>query len=318
MSSKLSKVVLTMACMAGFSASFVQARTFAAPHVFDQKGRISNTPFTFDTTLFFDYAGTIEATVGMQFFGGNDAPLECDLGPMPPFSSVIPAQQSLSVSMEDIADPVGGFPQDGHIRLGYGIFVVGGADPENVAIQGFVVNSHTSAFDLSVFGFEPVPISSSSAVQRTLVIPHVLETSGTLSSSNSTPVYDTEISLLYAAGMGDLPDGATGECSVGITVGGVELLPRLRLGSAQGALRSATLRLDDLLVAAGLPTDFAGPVSLDVTGDAWALSSTAFVQHGLDVSNLDDESFFLNAAVPEPTSLALLGASAVLLLRRKM
>ena len=287
------------------------------PHVLEKSGRISNTPFTFDTSIFANYVGASDATVGMGFLGNNGAAFECVNGPMPPFSTVMNAQQNtVDISMEDIAASAGGFPADGHVKLGFGVIVVGGADPENVAVQGFVVNSHTGPFDLSVFGFDPVPISADAAVQRTYVIPHVLETSGRLSSVNTNPLYDTDISLLYTGGLGDLPDGATGACAVEITLGGVTM-PPVMLGSLQGMNRKQSIRVDDLLLSAGLPPDFDGPISFDVTGDAWAFASTAFVQHGLDVDNLDSQSYFMNAAVPEPTVLTALSAIGALALTRR-
>lgn len=33
-------------------------------------------------------------------------------------------------------------------------------DPDGVAIQGWTLTAHASAFDLSVFGFEPQPIEA--------------------------------------------------------------------------------------------------------------------------------------------------------------
>ena len=41
------------------------------------------------------------------------------------------------------------------VVLGFGVMVLGGADPDNVNSHEFVVNSHVGAFDLSVFGFSP-------------------------------------------------------------------------------------------------------------------------------------------------------------------
>ena len=43
------------------------------------------------------------------------------------------------------------------------VFVNFGDGEEEVNLQGFVVNAHTSAFDLSVFGFDPVPIQAPAA-----------------------------------------------------------------------------------------------------------------------------------------------------------
>jgi hypothetical protein len=44
------------------------------------------------------------------------------------------------------------------VKLGFGVIVVGGQDPDGVNVQGFVVNSHVN--DLAVFGFDPQPISA--------------------------------------------------------------------------------------------------------------------------------------------------------------
>ncbi|MBS1902316.1 MAG: hypothetical protein JSS75_01270 [Bacteroidetes bacterium] len=51
----------------------------------------------------------------------------------------------------------------------------------DVKIQGFVVNSHTSAVDLAVFGFEPQPVAAASSTKE-FVLPHVLESSGKIGS----------------------------------------------------------------------------------------------------------------------------------------
>ena len=42
--------------------------------------------------------------------------------------------------------------------VGFGVVVVGGGDPDGVNMQVFTVNSHTSAFDMAVFGYEPQPL----------------------------------------------------------------------------------------------------------------------------------------------------------------
>ena len=43
-------------------------------------------------------------------------------------------------------------------KTGFGVLVAGGDSADGVNLQGFVVNSHTGAFDLSVFRFEPTPL----------------------------------------------------------------------------------------------------------------------------------------------------------------
>ncbi len=51
----------------------------------------------------------------------------------------------------------------------------------DVKIQGFVVNSHTSALDLAVFGFEPQPVAAAST-RKAYAVPHVLESSGKINA----------------------------------------------------------------------------------------------------------------------------------------
>lgn len=58
----------------------------------------------------------------------------------------------------------------------------------NVKIQGFVVNSHTSPFDLAVFGFEPQPLQA--ATKRAFVAPHVFESSGRCSAKITISNFD--------------------------------------------------------------------------------------------------------------------------------
>src|SRR5207249_2879173 len=72
-------------------------------------------------------------------------------------------QRKLSIRVDDLIVAKGGFPAGGGgaaslIVTGFAVIVVGGDSPDAVNLQAFVVNSHTSAFDLSVFGFEPQPI----------------------------------------------------------------------------------------------------------------------------------------------------------------
>src|SRR4030095_1439585 len=74
--------------------------------------------------------------------------------------------RKVSIRLDDlIMSNGGGF--DTTVKLGFGVIVVGGANPDAINIQGFVVNSHTGPFDLSVFGFDPVPLDSAPQLRRT-------------------------------------------------------------------------------------------------------------------------------------------------------
>jgi hypothetical protein len=166
---KLATLVAMAALLVFVGAGFLQARTFVLPHVLEKSGRITNTQFTFDTSIFVNYvagqgeipAGT-GATVDLFLFdsvgnflkvGGNEV---CSTTAACHFSVGGSANRKLQIVVDDLLSAKGTF----NVALGYGVLVVGGDDPTHVAVQGFVVNSHTSAFDLSVFGFAPVEISA--------------------------------------------------------------------------------------------------------------------------------------------------------------
>lgn len=77
----------------------------------------------------------------------------------------------------------------------YTVVVVDGAGNDvtnliraSVKIQGFVVNSHSGAFDLAVFGFEPQPVQASS--KRTFAAPHVFESKGRCSAKVTITNFD--------------------------------------------------------------------------------------------------------------------------------
>lgn len=131
-----------------------------------------------------------------------------------------PNPRKVAIGLDTLAD---GRKAPFTVTLGYGIIVVNGANADGVNLQGFVVNTHANAFDLSVFGFEPQPIRTnmdgggasgpSLAVAvaptpehpkgsvTTYVLPHVLETKGTIVSPQNT--FDTEFSVTYSPGIGN-------------------------------------------------------------------------------------------------------------------
>jgi hypothetical protein len=67
-------------------------------------------------------------------------------------------ERRANLRLDDLIRGNGTFPKP--VKLGFGVIVVNGADPAGVNLQGFVVNAHTGPFDLSVFGFEPQPLTA--------------------------------------------------------------------------------------------------------------------------------------------------------------
>ncbi len=245
-------------------------RTFVIPHVLEQSGSTLTTPFTFDTEVFAVYTGGLAgitgtggATVELYLFDQTTGlPMQGGSGSVcnPCTFGVNSSQRKQSIRVEDLIQAAGGYGGS-NARLGYGVLVVGGADADKVAVQGFIVNSHSSSFDLSVFGFEPTPITATplanSAVSPgTYVIPHILERSGTVSTTPHT--FDTELHMMYTAGLGGTPSGggagvsfylydSTGQAMQGSS--GPVCNPCMY--SLTDANRKQTIRIDDLIVANG-------------------------------------------------------------------
>ena len=218
--------MVTLAALAWTGAA--SARTFVVPHVLDSSGHITSTPYTFDTIFYLDYVGGVACVGG----GQQDVPVDVYLydnsgTPMrglngadvcnPCTTTIGAGHRKASLSVEDLFGSSGGMQG---VKTGFGIIVVGGADPENVAVQGFVVNAHTSAFDLSVFGFDPVPItvaakSADASLDkagaalpcgRVYTTGHLMATGGVASGTPYT--FDNSMFMTYTAGLAGQPSGS--------------------------------------------------------------------------------------------------------------
>jgi hypothetical protein len=178
----MKRLALAAAAVLAF-ASTVSAKTFVIPHVLEKSGLTTNTPFTFDTTLYVVFAAGLGAEphgsssrevhghitlMKFYLFDNDDAAMRSATGEEVcnpcTFEHAADGQRKLSIRVDDLITAKGGFPVSpgGADRpvTGYAVVVVSGQDADSVAMQGFVVNSHTSPFDLSVFGFEPQPIAA--------------------------------------------------------------------------------------------------------------------------------------------------------------
>ncbi len=151
--------------------SGASTKAFVLPHVLEKSGLTSSTPFTFDTQMFMTYASGLGglpagagATADLYLYNNDSSPMTGAGGVVcnPCTYDFTPAIRKRSVVIDDLITAAGGF--NAAVKLGFGILVVGGSDPDGVNLQGFVVNSHTSAFDLSVFGFDPQPISAATTL----------------------------------------------------------------------------------------------------------------------------------------------------------
>lgn len=165
---KLATFAAMTALLVFVGAGFLQARVLVVPHVLEVSGSILDTQNTFDTTIFADYVGGIGTVVGtggatldLYLFDDTGAFLKNNgqevCGTTPCTSNLTATARKASIFIDALILAKGAF--DFPVKTGFAIIVIGGADPDNVAVQGFVVNSHSSALDLAVFGFDPVPIT---------------------------------------------------------------------------------------------------------------------------------------------------------------
>ncbi|MBI3881920.1 MAG: RHS repeat protein [Verrucomicrobia bacterium] len=136
--------------------------TFVLPHLLEQSGRLNSTSYTFDTTIFSTYVSglgnTVDgggATVDLYFFDhATGQPMNGSGGVVngPNSFNVDASHRKTKITVDDVLQHHGFVSP---VLLGFGVIVVGGTDADGVNPLGFVVNSHTGAADLSVFGFTP-------------------------------------------------------------------------------------------------------------------------------------------------------------------
>jgi hypothetical protein len=288
--------------------SSARAKTFVIPHLLEKSGSIATSNYTFDTTLVLTYNGTLNGTdknfaeVQLYLYDEQTGKLMQGLSNTicgPCGFELSSQSRKLSIKLDDlISGPGGGFDSD--MKLGFAVLVISGPGADAVNLQGFVVNSHTGPFDVSVFGFEPheppPPLSGGPQIRRSFVLPHVLESSGrALSTSNAI---DTVLYATYTGALTGMPEGtgasldlylydqATGKAMVGGK--GADVCNPcsfdLGTGAAGAAQRKRTIDFDDLITAAG---GFGG-ANLK---QGYAIVSVG----GADPSGVELESFVVNS-----------------------
>jgi hypothetical protein len=160
----LAGFVVHLATPGAASAKKLRVATFSIPHFVISPGGSTSAPNSFDTTIHAVYNGGLAGTpdrggaeIKLWLYDDFSSPLKTASG----FAVCSPCTVAIgssfrktSISIGDFVESNGGFAHSGK-TTGFGVMTVTGNDPTSVALQGFVVNSHTSAFDVSVFGFEP-------------------------------------------------------------------------------------------------------------------------------------------------------------------
>lgn len=155
------------------------------PHVVDQEGTISTTPNSFDTTFYFvatgPYVGTglksgaasepnksvSDVTVSLYLFDSTGQPALSATAAQVAFPAIFtvgPVTPKATVQISNLFQNTGGFPAG--VFTGFAVLSVSSGDWNDVAVQAFTLNSHTSAFDLSITALEPVRIQDAPAAVK--------------------------------------------------------------------------------------------------------------------------------------------------------
>lgn len=141
------------------------ARTMLAPHVFETKGRTTTAhhqDFEFHAAI---HGGSIadSTAVDISWFNpaggliqasGKDVCGPCTL-------TLDSSHRKQSLRLETAITSKGGWGSQTS-KSGYAVITITGPGADFVSVQGFVVNSHTSPFDVSVLGFTPEEITAPS------------------------------------------------------------------------------------------------------------------------------------------------------------
>src|SRR5581483_4387484 len=117
-------------------SSIALANTYVVPHIIEKSGTISNTQFTFDTNFQYeDPNGPQGAVSSVQtyVYDTTGQPMTSATGtPVsnPTNTSVVGRGPRQTVSLDGQITNNGGFSSASEIKLGFGVIVVGGADPD--------------------------------------------------------------------------------------------------------------------------------------------------------------------------------------------
>ena len=183
------------------------ARTFLVPHVLEKEGTVSNTTYTFDTTLWMTYSpGMVDnepvssATVDLYLLNNDGSPmLSTTAVPVcnPCSFNLDGTTRRQTASLENLITSAGA--GGWNVKTGFALLEVSG-DDTHVAISMGVANAHSSAFDLDMYFPEVRELPGGlDPSLRLIVFPYIFESQGTTGSSPYS--FDTWIYAAYAGGV---------------------------------------------------------------------------------------------------------------------
>ncbi|HEX6751065.1 MAG TPA: hypothetical protein VF092_27495 [Longimicrobium sp.] len=141
------RLTLAICVMVSIAAPLPAQTRMVFPHFVERAGSITNTLNTFDTNLYILSYRTGE--LQLFLYDTNAAPIRAAGGAVVCEPCRIPLVKRTLIRIEDLIVAAGGMPQtlvSGFIE----IRLAGGATFDALAVQGFIVSSRTSQFDLQL------------------------------------------------------------------------------------------------------------------------------------------------------------------------
>lgn len=231
-------------------------RTYVIPHILERSGVTGDTTSTFDTTIFATYTGLLSANVDVFLYDTNGQLMQGAAGGnvcAPCSYSFSGSERSRAIRIDDAIMAAGGFGVS-PIKVGFAVVVVGGVDPDGMALEAKVAHSLGTLGDYSVANVPLDELVGEPVSPR--ILPFFIEGEGSI---NTVPYsFDTTIYAVYAGGLGAWPSQGGGTVDIYLYDGGGD--PLKAAGgpvcapctiTVNEAARKATVRIDQLIMAAG-------------------------------------------------------------------
>jgi FlgD Ig-like domain len=138
-------------------------RLIAFPHVFEHSAATNNTPFSFDSHIYAAYGGGVAgssipagsgASVLLYLFESDGSFMQSALGTdvcAPCIETLDSTEPKKAFHLQTLFMNAGGFANT--VEIGFALVAINGT-ADAVALQGVMVNAHTSVFDVSMDGIE--------------------------------------------------------------------------------------------------------------------------------------------------------------------
>lgn len=244
-----------LALLALISMQRAVGRTYVIPHVLERAGLTAGTTSTFDTTLFATYSGLHSANVDVFLFDTNGQMMQGAEGGNvcgPCSYSFNASERARAIRFDEAIMAAGGFG-GAAIKTGFAVVVVGGIDPDGMALEAKIEHSLGVIGDVSAASLPMRDLGLDPAGPR--ILPYFVEGEGSI---NTVPYsFDTTIFAVYAGGIagpgvgGGIVDIYLYDSAGKALKGADATVCAPCTITVNEAARKATFRIDQAIMAAG-------------------------------------------------------------------